>query len=251
MSQDPLQSPMSSPNLSGTPVPAVAAATVAAQSVDGNHGGATSVDPAGSSPPAADAKPPAPKFTQPIVAKPDRKFFIKRMVIALAVLAGGCYFLYDGFKGYPTHNAKRAALVAQRDAAEAAKDDATRVAKEKEIRDFGNAKTDFDILLQKLIGFLMLPPAFYMLWKFLSESKGELRLENDTLFAPGHPPIPIPSLTGVANARWEKKGIAFFDYRLADGTDGRVRVDDFIFERPPTDAIHDELLAKMPKTEEV
>lgn len=204
--------------------------------------------------PASDASPAAPvkpAFTQPIVAKPDRKFFIKRMVIALAVLLGGCYFLYDGFVGYPKHNAKRAALVSEVDAATKEGNDAKRAEKEKAVRDLGNIKSDMDILLQKIIGFLMLPPAFYMLTRFLKEARGELRLDGDVLYSPGHPPVPIPSITGVENAKWDKKGIALFDYRLADGTDGTVKLDDFVFERPPTDAIHDELIAKMPKSEEV
>ena len=247
MSQDPLQRPMSATTPGPAPLPAVAAASIAAQSVDPN---VTGDGTGGSTNDVTDAAPPT-KFVQPIVATPSRKFFIKRMVIALAVIAGGSYFLYDGYKGYPQHNAKRAALVAERDAAEAAKDDTMLAVKVKEIRDFGNAKSEFDIRLQKIIGFIMLPIGLYLLGKFLRESRGELRLENDMLHAPRHPPVPIKSFTGVDNVRWDKKGIALFDYRLADGTSGRIRVDDFIFDRPPTDAIHDELLAKMPKAEEV
>lgn len=195
---------------------------------------------------------PVSAFVQPIVATPNRGgYYIKRLVIAGAVIAFAVFFLYDGFKRYPEHNVKRAQMVAERDAAEAAHDDTTLVRKEKEIRDFGNAKSDFDILLQKIIGFAMLPLGFYLLIAFLRESRGELRLETDTLYAPNHPPVPITSITGVENARWDKKGIAYFDYRLADGTTGRIKIDDFVFDRPPTDAIHDELIAKMPKTEEV
>jgi hypothetical protein len=209
------------------------------------------IDPAPTTETPAETAPPKPTFTQPIEAIPDRKFFIKRMVIAGAVLFFAAFLFYDGFVRYPHHNEERKVLVAERDAAIAAKDDVKSSLKEKAIRDWGNEHTDTDILLQKVLGGLLTPVGLWLLIKFLKESKGTLRLEGDILYAPGHPPVPIASITGVENAKWEKKGIAFFDYKLADGEEGTIRVDDFIFVRPPTDAIHDELIAKMPKSEEV
>lgn len=214
----------------------------------------SSIDPppsAETTPATTSAEKPKPTFVQPIVAKPDRKFFIKRMVIAGAVLFFAAFLFYDGFVRYPQHNRDRAALVAEKEAADKAGDATVSAEKGKAIRDWGNEHSPTDILLQKILGFVLAPIGLYLLVKFLKESRGTLRLEGDVLYTPGHPPVPIPSITGLENAKWEKKGIAFFDYRLADGTSGRIRVDDFIFERPPTDAIHDELIAKMPKAEEV
>ena len=205
-------------------------------------------EPTPSAPPSASPKP---TFVQPIEALPDRKFFIKRMVIAGAVLAFAAFFVYDGFVRYPRHNVERAALVAEREAAIADKNDVKRAEKDKAIRDWGSEHSETDSLLQKILGFLLAPVGLYLLTKFLKESRGSLRLDGDILYAPGHPPVPIKSITGVDNVKWDKKGIALFDYRLADGTDGTIRVDDFVFNRPPTDAIHDELIAKMPKAEEV
>lgn len=197
------------------------------------------------------AAPAKPTFAQPIVATPDKKFFIKRMVIAGAVLFFAAFLFYDGFVRYPHHNVQRKELVAEHDAAIAAKDDAKSAEKEKAIRDWGNEHSPTDILLQKVLGFVLAPVGLWLLVKFVKEGRGELKLDNDILCAPGHPPVPIASITGVENAKWDKKGIAVFDYKLADGTEGSVRIDDFVFIRPPTDAIHDELIAKMPKSEEV
>ena len=194
--------------------------------------------------------PTPPAFTQPIVATTDRKFFIKRLIIALAVIGGGLYFLYDGYVGYPNHNKRIEEITAQVQQAQAARDQdrqATLEAERKGMSNGGQRRSDRDILIQRIIGYVMVPIGLFLLTKFVRESKGELRLEHDTLHAPGHPPIPINALTGLNNVKWEKKGIALFDYKLPDGTAGTVRIDDFLFTRPPTDAIHDELVAKMPK----
>lgn len=191
---------------------------------------------------------PAQTFAQPIVARPSRAFFIRRMLVAVGVLAAGLYFIYDGHVGWPARNDSIRAVQAEIATAEKNRADDAALAKlrarEKELGDF---KSDMDIRVQKVLGYPLSLLGLYLLVRFLREGRGELRLENDTLHAPLHPPIPIASITGVNNVRWEHKGVAIFDYKLADGTTGRVKIDDFVFDRPPTDAIHDELIAKMPK----
>lgn len=189
--------------------------------------------------------PEAPTFTQPIVAIPDRKFFIKRMIIATVVLVVAGWFLYDGFVRYPARNQKFDDLTKQLEAANAAGDKDRASDVEHERKGMVEKTSDRDIFLNKLIGICLTPLALFLYAKFLRESRGELRLADDTVHVPGHPPVPIGAITGVQNARWEKKGIAFFTYRLADGTSGKFKIDDFVFIRPPTDAIHDELIAKM------
>ena len=36
---------------------------------------------------------------------------------------------------------------------------------------------------------------------------------------------------------WDRKGIAFVGYEGLDGRPGKLKLDDFIYEREPTDAI--------------
>jgi hypothetical protein len=196
----------------------------------------------------APAEAPKPTFAQPIVATPSRAFFIRRMLVAAVAFLAGLWLLYDGYYGWPAHNRKVDAVVAERQAAEARRaDDATKADIAKREKALGDKYTDLSILCQKGLGYPVTLLGLYLFVIFLRESKGELRLENDTLHAPRHPPIPIASITGVNDVRWEHKGVALFDYKLADGTVGRVKVDDFVFDRPPTDAIHDELMAKIPR----
>lgn len=194
----------------------------------------------------------SPAFVQPIVAEPDKKFFVKRMVIAAVVLGFGAFFLYDGFVRYPAHNARVNALDARIAEAERKRLPEVEMSKARaEKKELGGVHSDWDMTLQKIIGFALLPLGLYLLTRFLRESRGQLRLDHDIVHVPGHPPVPIRSITNVHNAKWDKKGIAKFDYKLADGTTGQFKIDDFVFFRPPTDAIHDEIIAKMPRAAEV
>ena len=199
--------------------------------------------------PTLDVAPSKPTFAQPIVATPSRAFFIRRMVVAAVVIFGGLYLLYDGYKGWPDRNRRIADLRAEIAAAEAhrpADDDAIGKLRGRE-KNLGDEKQPRDILLQKVLGYPVALLGLYLAVRFFREGKGELRLADDTLHAPGHPPVPIAAIGRVNDQKWDRKGVAVFDYRLADGTAGRVKIDDFVFDRPPTDAIHDELIAKMPK----
>ena len=210
-------------------------------------------NPPSDSEPSADALaetsdlPSAPAFVQPIVALPNRGFFIKRMIIAAVVIGFAGFFLYDGFVRYPDHNAQVHSTAAAIADAESKHQIDLADKLNRDLKELGVVHQDRDIFLQKVIGFLLIPLGLYLFAKFLREGRGELKLADDTIHVPGHPPVPIAAITGLHNARWDKKGVALFDYKLADGTTGQFKLDDFVFNRPPTDAIHDELIEKMPK----
>lgn len=182
----------------------------------------------------------------PIVARPSRSFFAKRMLVALVVTLAGLWLLYDGHVAWPRTNAALDAVEAEhRSAIERQADDATLAAIVQRQKALGKRHSALDVVVQKLIGYPTLLVGLFLFGRFLIENGGELRLEGDTLHAPRHPPIPLAAITGVSNNRWERKGVAWFDYRLEDGTTGRVRIDDFIFERPPTDKIYERLITQL------
>ena len=102
--------------------------------------------------------------------------------------------------------------------------------------------TDTDILLQRGLGFLLPPLGILLLARWLYISRGQVRLDpSDTLHAPGHPPVPASAITAVDDALWERKGIAYVRYDLPGGAGGTVKLDDFVYDRKPIDAIHDRL----------
>jgi hypothetical protein len=87
---------------------------------------------------------------------------------------------------------------------------------------------------------------------------------------PGHPPIPLDKIQSVNRESWDRKGIAVMEYDLTTapmrasktsgpvsyegvtpGVRGIFKLDDFVYEREPTDvifkAIEDSLLKGHPQ----
>jgi len=69
-----------------------------------------------------------------------------------------------------------------------------------------------------------------------------LSAEDDVLYAPGHPPVPLDAIREIDKTKWEKKGIVYLDYELegAEGTKGQsgtIVLDDFVYDQDPTDTI--------------
>jgi hypothetical protein len=97
--------------------------------------------------------------------------------------------------------------------------------------------TETDIFLNKLIGWVLPPVGLGILAYALYNSRGEYRLRGHILNVPGHPPVPFDHIRSIDKTDWDKKGIAYVHYETANGTTGRIRLDDFIYERTPTDEI--------------
>ena len=85
----------------------------------------------------------------------------------------------------------------------------------------------------------------------LYNSRGAYRLSGDVLSAPDHPDVPLASITQIDKSKWDRKGIAKLDYELATGQKGTVTLDDFVYDRPPTDRILEEIEAKLGVSTEV
>lgn len=68
------------------------------------------------------------------------------------------------------------------------------------------------------------------------------RLKDDVLYVPGHPPVPLDAIRQIDKSKWDKKGIAYLDYELdsqpnAPAVKGSIKLDDFVYDQNPTDAI--------------
>jgi hypothetical protein len=154
---------------------------------------------------------------QEIVARPARYYRITRYVVVLMFLAMGGWFLYDGFIGYPAEN-------------EAARAQGHR-----------EPHSDLDLALQKALGTTLPPIGIAMLVWALYNSRGSYRLSGSTLHVPGHPPVELDQIRRIDKNLWDRKGIAFIDYERPDGTESRLKLDDFVYEREPTDAIFERI----------
>ncbi len=184
------------------------------------------------------AKEPAPTYdpNQPVVAGPGQYYRNTRYLMTLILVGMGLWFGYDGFKHWPEENRKYAAL-------ETLKIEARRrgdlVHEQQFIQQQTAYKThsDTDILLQKILCFVLPPLGFVVLLRALHNSRGEYRLDGQILNVPGHPPVPFEYITELDRHLWDRKGIAFVNYDLGNGQQGRLRLDDFVYDRDPTDEI--------------
>jgi len=177
-----------------------------------------------------------------IVAGPGRYYRNTRYIMLLVLVGMGIWFGYDGFVGWPNLNKQIAALQAEQ--AQVQRQGNTKRANEisQEINRLGGApKSDWDLGLQKLLCFLLPPLGVGLLIRALYNSRGEYRLEGTTLHVPGHPPVPFDNISEIDRRLWDKKGIAYASYDLGDGRKGTLRLDDFVYDRPPTDAIFERM----------
>src|SRR5262245_46505475 len=96
---------------------------------------------------------------QPLSSKAGTYFRVVRYILFVGMIGLGSYFLYDGYVGYPSHNAKFDEIRAKGEAAAAAgrKDDAAKLAQE--LTQLGAKHDPFQITFQKIIGYSLIPIA--------------------------------------------------------------------------------------------
>ena len=68
-------------------------------------------------------------------------------------------------------------------------------------------------------------------------ARGIYRLQDNQLSVPGHPPIPLDAIRSIDRTDWDRKGIAWINYQLPNGITRSACLDDFIYQRKPTDDI--------------
>jgi hypothetical protein len=176
--------------------------------------------------------------TGPIVARAGKYFRVTRYIMAAFIFGYGLYSIYDGFFKYPRLNReylqKERAAAVERGLDPDKSVDPTKV-----------PHPGLDVPFNQFFGVLLPPLAIALLARWLHLSRGEYRLEGRILHVPAHPPIPLDSITEVDKRLWDRKGIAFVGYELPDGKKGRVKLDDFIYDRKPTDEIYDRIVAEV------
>lgn len=181
-----------------------------------------------------------------LVARAGRYYRNTRYIMVAVCIGLGLWFGYDGFVGWPQGNARLAAF--DRDIKQAQEAGNQKLADElgaKKKESGLTFRSDTDLLIQKLLCFALPPLGIaYLAWT-LYNSRGEIRLTDETLYAPGHPPVPLEAIKSLDDSKWDRKGIAYADYELPGGKAGSIRLDDFVYDRPPIDAIHDRIAARL------
>ena len=172
-----------------------------------------------------------------IVARAATYYRMTRYTMFVLLLAAATWFAYDGWKGWPAENAHH-------DRNAKALEEARKAGDEKRMDELNkdpitNSKphSDSDIRLQKQLAIgLPIAAIAFLIWA-LYNSRGAYRLAGTTLSIPGHPPVQLSEIEEIHREKWDRKGIAYLKYATASGKRGRLRIDDFIYDREPTDKI--------------
>ncbi|MEA2709484.1 MAG: hypothetical protein QOF78_2085 [Phycisphaerales bacterium] len=175
--------------------------------------------------------------TDEIVAEPDAGYRWKHLLVAAAMIAAGLWFAYDGWIKWPRENQRIHQVQKEKDTANAA-GNTTEVEKlAKELQSL-NFHTGMDLFFQKFLAFTL--PGFGLLWGVwtLKDTRGVYRMSGNTLNAPGHPPVTIDDIRRIDKRKWDKKGVAYLHYEIGTPPKaGVLKLDDFAYERQPTDEI--------------
>lgn len=176
---------------------------------------------------------PVPGYDEPIIARAGTYYRNARYLMFLIVVAFGCWFLYDGFVRYPKQNAEYDALSKQVENMERSPNrDEAEFLRLTLKRNNATVHKPFDILLQKMLGFALPPVGMGLLIFWLHRSRGEIRMENAVLTAPGSVPIPIKTIDEMDKTLWERKGIVTV-YFTIEGVSGTLKLDDFVYQATP------------------
>jgi hypothetical protein len=190
--------------------------------------------------PATPATPSAPAFGSEIVARAGRYYRNTRYVLLILFVAGGAWFAVDGWKRWPEENARIADLEVRQKTAESRGDQEELGRVNAELKNY-KKHSAWDLAFQKILAVALPALGIALLVRALHNSRGEYRLSGTRLSVPGHPTIDFEEIEEVDNDLWDRKGIAYIKYRTKDGQTGELRLDDFLYDRPPTDAIYDRI----------
>ncbi|MGB7157462.1 MAG: hypothetical protein WBD40_05315 [Tepidisphaeraceae bacterium] len=179
---------------------------------------------------------------QDIVARAGRYYRNTRYIMAVLLVGMAGWFAYDGWVKWPEGNRKIVELQSQLTVAQEAKDDEKAGALSAELKNYTHHNA-MGILFQKVLALTLPPVGIGLLVWALYNSRGEYRLSGNTLSAPGHPTIALDQVRQIDKRLWDRKGIAFLDYEVEGSPGGRIKLDDFVYERKPTDQIFERVEA--------
>lgn len=175
-------------------------------------------------------------FGDVVTARAGTYYRNTRYLMAAMCIAGGLWFGYDGWKGWPEGNRRHEEATANLAIAQK-EGDSEKIKLYSEEQEKYKLHTDLSIRMQKVLA-CSLPPVGILLlaWAFY-RSRGAYRLSGTTLSVPGHPDVRLDDITKIDKQKWDRKGIVYLHYTTEQGQSGVITLDDFIYDRPPTDEI--------------
>lgn len=161
------------------------------------------------------------------------------LLIALGALFWAGYCVYDAVEGYPKQIERRAQFEAlQEKHPEDWKDHWPEMAEANgwDPTKEPNKRTQGDILTQWVMFAGTLPIGLLCLFSVAKWSRRFIGIDETTLYANGGVEVPFDKIARIDASRWDRKGIARVYYTI-DDIEKSILIDDFKFERQPTNEI--------------
>jgi len=158
-----------------------------------------------------------------IVAKASRDYRWRRYLLAIFLFGYGLYSCYDGFKRYPRENAEDRAHGLEI------------------VRHPG-----LDVQFNQAFGVGLPPLSILFVCWILYASRGKYQFDGESISVPGHGTVPLKAIRRINREKWDRKGIAYLEYQVPGSAKlGVIKLDDFIYERQPTDEIFARVVQSM------
>ncbi len=164
-----------------------------------------------------------------VVARVSKVWRKRMLMLTLFGLAGGGWFFYDGFVGYPKQIVRAKEFQQFELEGRVAEWPAHAASKGWRTDNPGEPKTAKDLDTQKQCGMLgvllSLSLAGYWFW---SEQRC-IRLDGEVITAPTGTQVQLSEITEVDRRKWDGKGIAIALYER-DGERRKLIIDDYKYE---------------------
>ncbi len=108
---------------------------------------------------------------------------------------------------------------------------------------------DKDILTQKVLAAITAPVGLYFLLSFFMSLGKWIEADEDGIRTRSGQHVRYDQIKSIDKSRWDSKGIAVVHYEV-DGRAGRITLDDWKFEREPTQRILTAIEQRMPGGED-
>jgi hypothetical protein len=161
-------------------------------------------------------------------AKLSKTWKNRQVILSIALLALGAWFIYDGAIGFPKKNVRFRAyheLVVQGRESEwaalAEKNGWPARVPEKEYK-------PVDLKGQFVLGGVCVAASLFAAGLLLAGMRQRLRCDDEVVYGATGRRVPFSAITGLDRRRWESKGIMVALYEV-DGRKGRLMLDDYKF----------------------
>jgi len=166
-------------------------------------------------------------------ARISRHYHIRIFLIALACLGLGAWFMQDGYIKYPKMQRTYQRFEALKE--QYPTDYQQRwyeIARTEGLPEKPEAKSDADIVTQKIIGYLLVPFGLFVLARFLLNLRRWVEMDESGLRDQSGRDVKWADIKELDKTRWDRKGIAVVRYAQA-GREGKIVLDDWKYDRDP------------------